>query len=129
MLPDGYFGDHIMIDVYQAEFKPEHFRAEFWEGWMRRVADLLNMKPLGDPIVHEVPPVSEKDAGGITAFLIVVESHIAVHMFKRERFIAIDIFSCKTGLSVYRFVKEVMTEFGERVDVYYIKRGKRFYAD
>lgn len=61
----------------------------------KRVADALlaaahaaGMTPLGIPVVHTFP------GGGLTAFLPLAESHIAVHTYPERAYLAADIFTC-----------------------------------
>ncbi len=53
------------------------------------VADLA-LKPLAAPVWHRFP-----GPGGLTGFLLLSESHLAVHTFPERGFAAFDLYCCK----------------------------------
>jgi S-adenosylmethionine decarboxylase len=50
----------------------------------------LDLKPLGPPTWHRFP-----GPGGVTGFLLLSESHVAVHTFPEVGFAAFDLYCCR----------------------------------
>lgn len=50
----------------------------------------LGLKPLAAPVWHRFP-----GPGGITGFLLLTESHLAVHTFPERGFAAFDLYCCR----------------------------------
>lgn len=62
----------------------------------------LGMRPLGEPIIHDVTlDVSKlgiepfEDEGGVTGTLVLSTSHIAIHTWPIRHFFVLDVFSCR----------------------------------
>lgn len=53
-----------------------------------QAAQRCGLTPLGPPCVHRFP------GGGVTAVLLLAESHLALHTFPERGFMALDIFTC-----------------------------------
>ena len=54
------------------------------------VADLA-LRPVAAPVWHAFP-----DPGGVTGFLLLSESHLAVHTFPERGFAAFDLYCCRS---------------------------------
>lgn len=50
-----------------------------------------HLTPLSAPVLHPFP------GGGVTGFVPLAESHIALHTYPEHGFMALDIFSCGRG--------------------------------
>lgn len=55
----------------------------------RIVAD-LDLHPVAEPTIHVFPP-----PGGITAFVILTESHLACHTYPEHGVITINLYCCR----------------------------------
>ena len=82
-----------------------------------------------------LPPIVQRyaehpgHAEGVTGVVLIAESHIAIHTFPGQRFISVDIFSCKEfdlGLALASVVERF--EIG-RYETYLINRGKEYPKD
>ena len=83
-------GEQLVIDLYGCDY------------------DVINSKKQIEKIIHHICKkiktniVAEKyhvfEPIGITGFVIISTSHIAIHTWPEYNYAAIDIFSCKTGL-------------------------------
>jgi S-adenosylmethionine decarboxylase len=121
------FGPHLMIDGYHAN--PEKL-ADF--ELVRQVLDQLpeemEMTKVLPPVVQRYPALPGQ-AEGITGVVIIAESHIAIHTFPSERFISVDIFSCKE-FDLGKALKRVVEHFEiGRYETYLINRGKEYPKD
>ncbi|HEY5600800.1 MAG TPA: S-adenosylmethionine decarboxylase [Patescibacteria group bacterium] len=54
----------------------------------------LGMNKIADPIVYRYSGEKPED-WGYSGFVVIAESHIAMHTFPNHKFVWIDIFSCK----------------------------------
>lgn len=67
-----------------------------------RLVDRLGMRPLGEPIIHDVDIDLSKlgvepfeDEGGVTGTLVLSTSHIALHTWPVRPFFVLDVYSCR----------------------------------
>tara|TARA_B100001964_G_scaffold30767_1_gene31893 strand:- start:1480 stop:1869 length:390 start_codon:yes stop_codon:yes gene_type:complete len=69
----------------------------------------------------------EFDPPGITAVAILSESHISVHTWPIEGYVAVDIFTCGTVADPQLAVKGLLEDFGPKEHTFKeIKRGSPF---
>lgn len=83
-------GTHLLADFYGVE-------ASLLCDQSTLVACLLDaarrchLTPVDEARVHPFP------GGGLTAFVMLCESHIAIHTYPEHGYLALDIFSCGVG--------------------------------
>lgn len=59
-----------------------------------RYPDEINMTKIAEPLVRRY--VGEKaEDWGVSGFVIIAESHIAIHTFPERGYVWVDVFSCK----------------------------------
>ena len=96
-LQECHFGVHLTLDGYGGSpdrlGDPRAVRA-----WLDELPENLGMTKLADPLLVEVGRRSEKDAGGITGFVLIAESHISIHTFPLRRFASADVYTCQNRL-------------------------------
>lgn len=93
-------GRHLLVDFYGVA-ADRLSDGNVLERCLIEAARLAGLTPLGPPMIHSF------QGGGQTAFLLLSESHIAVHTYPERGFVAIDIFSCgkndpSAALEVFR---------------------------
>lgn len=113
---DGYLGSHELLDSKQTV-----------ERILLELPGLLGMRRLSEPIVYRAPGNALKDPGGWSGVVVIEESHISVHTFPARRFVSIDVYTCRNGLSlphIEAYFKEIF-HLGE-VETNFIRRGMRF---
>lgn len=121
-----HFGTHLTLDGYMGN--PDKLNDfKLVEKFLNELPGEIDMEILTPPQIKVAPPVSEKDAGGISGFVIINESHISIHTFPKRRFVSIDVYSCKSSMDRERVI-EYTTEFFdlEDVEINYILRGKKY---
>ena len=70
-----------------------------------------------------------KDPGGWSGFLVIAESHIAIHTFPRRRFLSADIYTCRNGMDC-GLVSGILTARYSlaEMETHFIRRGQRYPA-
>jgi len=92
-------GQHLLADLYDVasdRLADAGLLADCLDDAARRGG----MKPIGSPVLHRF------SGGGLTGYLLLSESHIALHTYPEHRYLALDIFSCgnsdsRAALSVF----------------------------
>ncbi len=118
------FGPHLVFDGYGCS--PERL------GDMAEIYALLDTLPARIRMTKIMPPYVFRHAtpgrggDGVSGFVLIAESHIAVHTFPRPRFLNVDVFSCQTFdvELVLAALKEVFTP--RRVEWKLLDRGLEF---
>ncbi len=119
------FGLHQTLDCYKCDEKAID-DLENVSRFLNELVSSIGMRKMLEPIVMYAPPVTEKDGGGVSGFVMINESHISIHTFPNRRFITMDVYSCKKFDT--EKVKEIVTKFfGAAVfEENLISRGKKF---
>lgn len=120
------FGVHLTLDGYGGS--PEKLNnKDLVEKCLNELTDKLGMHKIYEPAVVECKPVSEKDSGGFSGFVMIAESHISCHTFPFRKFVSVDVYTCKSDMDkdfIVEYFKEVFDL--EDAEINYIKRGTRF---
>ncbi|MEM5853533.1 MAG: adenosylmethionine decarboxylase [Candidatus Aenigmatarchaeota archaeon] len=120
------FGPHLTLDLYgcnKNKLSDKNFIANFLE----ELPSIIGMKKISEPQVFEYKGSKNSfDSGGISAFILIAESHISVHTFVEQAFASVDIFSCKDfdPKKAEAFVVEKFEP--KKVEKHFIMRGKEF---
>ena len=120
------FGPHLTLDCYGCA--PEKLKDEsFITHFLSSLPSILGMHKFNSPMVSAIPAQPKSfDKGGLTGFVILVESHIAIHTFPQDGFATVDIFSCKL-FDEKKAVSYVVQAFGaEKWEINRLDRGKEF---
>lgn len=113
---DGYMGDPELLNDMNLVFN-----------LLYDLPEKIGMHKMMPPYVVYAPPLNEKDSGGYSGFVMIVESHISVHTFPKKRFVSIDVYTCKSKLPVDFVVNYFKDAFKlEEVEVHEIRRGQKF---
>jgi len=118
----AHIGMHVLADFYGLSVAVA-CDAELLSSCLLRAAKQCHLTPLSTPVVHVFA------GGGLTAFLPLSESHIALHTYPEHGYLALDIFSCgqgDPGLAVEVFRAALAPG---RVDVKHMRRGDQFLPD
>ena len=120
------FGPHLTLDVYGCN-KEKLNDYDFMYNILHELPELLGLNKFSAPQLTQVPPRPNSfDQGGITGFVILVESHMSVHTFPADGFASIDIFSCKS-FDLELAMSYLMTKLeAAKCEHHFIERGKDF---
>jgi len=85
-------GTHLVIDGYSED--PELLgNVELVRRFLDECPDRMNMTKVLPPYVFRYGEEGEK--AGISGIVIIAESHISIHTFPKQRYLNVDVFSCK----------------------------------
>lgn len=124
------FGPHLTLDLYGCR-RGKLSDISFITHILEDLPDMISM--------HKISPVSVSafagnpmgredsfDQGGISGFVLIAESHIAIHTFIAQDFASIDIFSCKE-FDVKKSEEWLVREFeAKKAEKNLFARGKEF---
>jgi S-adenosylmethionine decarboxylase len=84
---------HLIIDGYSSNQKILQDE-DFLRKWLETYPARIGMTRISPPhVIRYLGPVLED--WGISGFVFIAESHIAIHTFVEQNYVNIDIFSCK----------------------------------
>ena len=120
------FGPHLTLDLYGCN-EEKLSDSRFIYKILDELPNLLGMRKISQPYVlfHEGNPKSF-DKGGISAFILIAESHISINTFVGYGFASIDVFSCKP------FDEEKVENYlvkafeASKIERNYLERGREF---
>ncbi len=121
------FGPHLTLDLYGCD-KEKLADHDFIFQVLDEMPEQVGMNKFSEPQITEVPAQGENsfDRGGITGFVILVESHMAIHTFPEDGYASFDIFSCKDFNTDYAAATLMKMLGAEKVEKNFIVRGKSF---
>lgn len=123
-----HFGEHITIDGYGGD-PVKLDDQDVVASVLVELCARLRMHALAAPIVLHAPDNDLKDPGGWSGFLVIAESHIALHTFPRRRFLSADVYSCRNGMAVQEVISFLKAAFDlEEIETNFIRRGLRYPA-
>jgi len=121
------FGQHLIADGYGA---PAHLLSDIdlVHRFLDETPDLIGMTKVMPPYAFRYRGKVPED-WGISGFVIIAESHIAIHTFPDRGFLSLDIFSCR-GFDAILALAFCRRQFGVfRIDHRIIDRGLEFPRD
>ena len=105
-------GTHLLADLHGVS--PERLNdAALLADCLLGAARECRLTPLGAPVMYGFP------GGGVTGFLLLAESHIALHTYPERGFMALDVFSCGRGdpLAALAVLRAALAPQRERVQL------------
>ncbi len=87
-------GTHLMLDTFGCD-KKALGNTDLIHQFLNELPEALGMKKLIKPYIITYPGGDSWDRGGITAIMLIAESHISIHTFPHDGFFTADVYSCK----------------------------------
>ncbi len=90
-------GSHLTIDAFGCD-KRKLMDLRFIYSFLDKMPEFIDMHKISRPYVVNFEGTLGQggtDAGGVTGFVFLSESHIAIHTYPQEGYFALDIFSCQ----------------------------------
>ncbi|MFO8010411.1 MAG: adenosylmethionine decarboxylase [Dehalococcoidia bacterium] len=111
---------HLIIDGYVTD--PKKIQdPEFIYRFLDTYPDQIEMTKVSTPQVSEYTLEEQ----GVSAFVLLAESHISVHTFPDQSYVNIDVFSCRE-FDIEQAIYEVESQFGlSGARTYALERPKR----
>jgi len=120
------FGAHLTIDGYKGD-KEKLNNLELVYRVLDELPENLGMHKLIPPYVVIAPPMTEKDQGGVSGFVMIAESHISVHTFPEKQFVSIDVYTCQKDLDNQKISDYFKEKFDlQDLEINKIIRGTKF---
>ena len=112
----SYLGLHLLFDFYQCNPATlnhrDRIRDILLEASSRAKANLIKES------FHQFEPQ------GVSGFLLISESHLAIHTWPEKQFAALDLFTCNQDLNIEEMESFLMQALGAKcVEKREIKRG------
>lgn len=79
----------------------------------------LKMKKLHEPVMAYVHSEDSPELNGVTGFMLIETSHIAIHTFSEKREVHFDCFSCR-DFPLSPVMDYLLEIFGGKIDNQYI---------
>ena len=100
------WGKHLIIDAYGISYKKLK-DSKAIRGLLNGLPDKFNMRPLSKVVLKKVKSEGYPD-WGISGFIMLYESHISLHTWPEEGFVAMDLYSCKDfdHAAIQKYIKE-----------------------
>lgn len=100
---------HITVDGFGGD--PEKLGSEeLVRDLLDRYPEEIGMTPISKPHVFTYNGVKPED-WGVSGFVLIAESHIAVHTFPEHQQVWVDVFSCK-GFDEVPAIESIVEAFG-----------------
>lgn len=116
------YGLHLILDGYGADSKRLTDVGLLYKT-LNRLPEQIGMTKVGFPHIIQF---SKKPIAGISGFIFIVESHISVHTYSEQKFISVDVYSCKQfePNTAIQYLKKV---YGiKKIETQVLMRGKSF---
>ena len=121
------FGPHLMLDCYGCD-KEKLKDAKAILKFLNDTVKKLDMHIIKEPFLVSYDYNPETwDNGGVSAIVIIAESHISIHTFpENDGFMSLDMFSCKE-FNIDKVVSIVTKEFKpQMIEKNLVMRGTHF---
>ncbi|TAL46723.1 adenosylmethionine decarboxylase [archaeon] len=120
------FGPHLTLDLYGCN-PAKLSDPKFIYKLLDEFPEVIGMHKISKPSVTDFPGNPNSfDKGGVSAFVLITESHISIHTFTADKFASVDIFSCNP-FNIDKATKCLMEMLGaKKAERNFIERGKGF---
>jgi len=120
------FGPHLMLDCYgcsESRLKDLQFILKFLD----ELPEIIDMHKIADPYAVDYPGRPDSfDKGGISAVVLIAESHISIHTFPSQNYMSVDIFSCK-NFDIEKAIEYISRAFqAKKLEKKILNRGTEF---
>ncbi len=123
------FGPHLTLDLYGCDKDVIASEAAIFK-ILDEMPEIIGMHKISMPQIMPYDGGNNSfDKGGISAFVLIAESHITIHTFKEHEHAFVDIFSCKV-FDIDKAVGYIYYNFKpQRVEKCLRMRGRHFSKD
>ena len=87
-------GLHLTADLYQCRCEDAWLTDAARIGdWCVQAVEAVGLQAVNQ-LFHTFPPASGKTAGGVTATVLLAESHVCLHTWPEEKAVTCDVYVC-----------------------------------
>lgn len=118
---------HVTIDGFGGD--PTRLSSvELVTGLLDTYPQAIGMTPISTPHVFEYRG-EKPDDWGVSGFILIAESHIAIHTFPEHQQVWVDVFSCK-GFDELPAIDRIVDAFGlKNTRIHKLERGLEYPHD
>lgn len=118
---------HVTIDGFGGN-PTQLSDVELVRNLLDRYPDEIGMTKISEPNIFEYHGEKPED-WGVSGFVLIAESHIAIHTFPEHRQVWVDIFSCK-GFDATPAIDRIVDTFAlESTRIHTLERGLEYPHD
>jgi S-adenosylmethionine decarboxylase len=90
-------GLHLTADLYQCRCEDAWLTDAARLGeWCVQAVEAVGLQAVNQ-LFHTFPAASGKTAGGVTATVLLAESHVCLHTWPEQRAVTVDVYVCNFG--------------------------------
>lgn len=122
-------GPHLTLDLYGCDEKAL-MSTETIFNILDELPTMIGMHKITTPQL--IPYAGKEDSfdkGGVSAFVLIAESHITIHTWKEQKHASVDIFSCKDFDSEAAIAYLSVAFKPKKIEKNLIMRGRHFSKD
>ncbi len=100
------WGKHLIVDAYGIDYKKLKDQRSI-KKLLKDLPKIFKMRPLGKAALEKVKSDQYPD-WGVSGFQMLYESHISLHTWPEEGYVAMDLYSCKDfdDKAIAQYLKE-----------------------
>ncbi|MCX6022777.1 MAG: adenosylmethionine decarboxylase [Chloroflexi bacterium] len=118
---------HLIVDGFGGDYQ-KLTDLDFVFDMLDQYPDAIEMTKIMPPYVFKYRGKRPED-WGVSGFVIIAESHIAIHTFPEKGYVNVDIFSCKY-FDTDKAIDYIKEQFGsQRVECRVLERGLEYPFD
>lgn len=121
MTPDS---THIIMSISHIEDAEILADADRLQELFERIADESGLTRLQS--MFNKFPDGELVEGGVSGVVVITESHLSIHTWPKDRYAAVDVFTCGKPEKAYKAAKLVAEYLGGRILQVVIDRGEDY---
>ncbi|HEY9886649.1 MAG TPA: adenosylmethionine decarboxylase [Vampirovibrionales bacterium] len=120
------YGPHLVLEGYRCKNSSLLADKSTILNMLGHLPSAIDMTIIMPPRVMEYDGGSVAEESGVSGFVIIAESHIAIHTYPHKGFFTLDIFSCKS-FEIQKAIDYVVELFApEKYDYNVFDRGREF---
>ena len=106
-------GLHLTADLYNCRCDDTWLTDATQLGdWCLQAVQAAGLQPV-DKLFHTFPGIGD-EAGGVTATVLLAESHICLHTWPKQRAVTVDVYVCNIGADHSAKARGLMAALVER---------------
>jgi len=106
-------GLHLTADLYRCRCESQWLTDALALGeWCVKAVEATGLQPV-DRLFHTFP-ATDRGPGGVTATVLLAESHVCLHTWPEQRGVTIDVYVCNFGADHSAKARALMTALVDR---------------